>query len=66
MAAKRIFVGRKVKLEQFTKALEDLRGQTILIGGRADMGETRLVNKLAEVTEPFFSPKISHFGQLRR
>jgi len=51
MAEKRIFVGRKAELEQFGKALEDPKGQAVLVVGQAGMGKTWLVNKMAEVAE---------------
>lgn len=51
MAEKKIFVGRKAELEQFTKALEDKKGQAILVAGQAGMGKTWLANKFCEMAE---------------
>jgi len=49
MANNEIFVGRKDELKEFTKALEDQRGQAIIVVGNRGMGKTWLVNRMAEL-----------------
>ncbi|OHB53555.1 MAG: hypothetical protein A2Y10_12515 [Planctomycetes bacterium GWF2_41_51] len=49
MIEKQIFVGRTEELNQFKKALEDKRGQAILVVGQSGMGKTLLVNKMTEI-----------------
>ena len=49
MANSEIFVGRKDELKAFTKALEDPRGQAIIIVGNRGMGKTWLVNRMAKL-----------------
>jgi hypothetical protein len=44
-----IFVGRKEELKEFTKALEDPRGQAIIVVGNRGMGKTWLVNRMAKL-----------------
>jgi tetratricopeptide (TPR) repeat protein len=51
MAEERIFVGRKDELEQFSKVLEDPKGQAVIVVGQAGMGKTWLAHKMAEVAE---------------
>lgn len=51
MTEGKIFVGRKVELEQFKKVLGDPKGQAILVVGQVGMGNTWLVNKMAEIAE---------------
>lgn len=51
MTADKIFVGRKAELAQFTKVLEDLQGQAVLVVGNRGMGKTWLINKMAELAE---------------
>jgi tetratricopeptide (TPR) repeat protein len=49
MANSEIFVGRKEELNEFTKALEDPRGQAIIVVGNRGMGKTWLVNRMAKL-----------------
>lgn len=49
MAEKRIFVGRKKELEEFSKVLERPRGEAVLVVGQAGMGKTWLINEMAEI-----------------
>lgn len=49
MAKSDIFVGRQKELKEFTKVLEDKRGQAIIVIGQAGMGKTWLVNRMANV-----------------
>ena len=51
MTADKIFVGRKVELEQFKKVIEDPKGQAVLVVGHRGMGKTWLINKIAEIAE---------------
>ena len=48
MVNSEIFVGRKEELNEFTKALEDPRGQAIIVVGNRGMGKTWLVNRMAK------------------
>jgi tetratricopeptide (TPR) repeat protein len=49
MASSGVFVGRKEELREFTKVLEDLRGQAVIVVGNRGMGKTWLVNKMAKL-----------------
>jgi tetratricopeptide (TPR) repeat protein len=49
MAKSDIFVGRKEELEEFTKVLEDKRGQAVIVVGNRGMGKTWLVNQMAKL-----------------
>ena len=51
MAEGKIFVGREAEIGQFTNALEEPRGQAIVVVGQAGMGKTWLINKMAEIAE---------------
>jgi len=49
MAKSEIFVGRQEELKEFTKTLEDPRGQAIVVVGNRGMGKTWLVNRMAKL-----------------
>jgi tetratricopeptide (TPR) repeat protein len=49
MTKNEIFVGRKEELEEFSRVLEDPRGQAIIVVGNRGMGKTWLVNRMAKM-----------------
>jgi tetratricopeptide (TPR) repeat protein len=51
MDAGKIFVGRKAELEQFKEALNNPKGQAVLVVGQAGMGKSWLVNKMAKIAK---------------
>jgi tetratricopeptide (TPR) repeat protein len=49
MAKSEIFVGRKEELKEFTRVLEEPRGQAIIVVGNRGMGKTWIVNRMAKL-----------------